>query len=706
MEDRQAECKGRRMPDWTYQNLFRPLLFRLPAIRARDVTLRVTAALAAISGPAKTIECFGDMRPPAATHLSAFGHDLSSPVGLGAGFDVHAVALPALAQCGFGFVEAGPVTRAPILEGRIERRERDEAIWYETPLANDGVDALVARLARGMPRAVPLGIRLAHQPGADPQAAARECGVLAERLARFAAFFTLDTRAGLTSGWNADAWEAFVAQASRAIEQAAPGIPLLLCLPPDCDPAFADRLCVAGTAAGVDGVTIAGGIAQDGGRLLGPPAFLPCLLLVRAIRERWDDCFTIVASGGIREPADALTLLDAGATCVQLHSGLVYAGPGLAKRINEAIAATGDRSDRHASLPFSSPERQDEKPATTDAQLPLPSGRFLFGWPWIALMGLGILLAGILAWFVAATRVILPYDESFLGLTYDQLAATNNRLLDFMTHDRITFAGAMIALGIVYVQYATLAMRRGAAWAWRAVVASASLGFLGFFLFIGFRYLDPLHAASTALLFVFFLLGIVKRPSATAPPTTVPDLRNDRRWRLGLWGQLLFVAIGFGFFVGGVTIALVGVTFLFVSSDLTFMHTTRDTLAGVNPRLIPLLAHDRASFGGTLVAVGITWMLGGMWGFRRGARWLWWTFLASGTPGFLTAIGIHLVVGYMDFAHLAPVYLAMALFALALALSYPYLCDTTPATVPAHITHASAIPALEPATTTANDLHP
>lgn len=685
------------MPDWTYQTVFRPLLFRLPAARARDVTLRTTAALAAISGPAKTIECFGDMRPPTGARVSMFGRDFASPVGLGAGLDVHAVALTALAQCGFGFLEAGPVTLAPLPEKRIERREGEEAIWYADPLANDGVDALATRLARCTALAMPLGIRLAHRPGADPHEAADECTALAERFARFAAFFSLDTRAGLISGWDAHAWETFLTHATAAIGYAAPEIPLLLCIPPDSDAAMVDNLCIIGAACGIGGVIVGGGIAQDGGRLMGPPSFVPSLRLVRAIHGRWDDRFTIIASGGIREPADALALLDAGATCVQVHSGLVYAGPGLAKRINEAVAAT--RQKERARKP-GTPDPPVREPAA------LPSGRFLFGWPWIALMGLGILLAGILAWFVAATRVILPYDESFLGLTHDQLEAMNNRLLDFMTHDRITFAGAMIALGIVYVQYATLAMRRGAAWAWRAVVASASLGFLGFFLFIGFRYLDPLHAASTSLLFVCFLLGVVKRPSATTAPTAVPDLRNDRRWRLGLWGQLLFVAIGFGFFVGGVTISLVGITFLFVPSDLTFMHTTRDMLAGVNPRLIPLLAHDRASFGGTLIAVGITWMLGGMWGFRRGARWLWWTFLISGLPGFLTAIGIHLVVGYTDFEHLAPVYLAMTLFALALALSYPYLCDTAVTSVWVHAPGTTSIPALEPTTSTANDPRP
>ena len=89
---------------------------------------------------------------------------------------------------------------------------------------------------------------------------------------------------------------------------------------------------------------------------------------------------------------------------------------------------------------------------------------------------------------------------------------------------------------------------------------SAGIGFLGFFLYLGFDYLDPLHAISTAFLFLVFLLGIPIRAGRVSVVPS-PDLHNDRRWRLGLWGQLLFVVVGFGFFVGGVTIAMVGITF-------------------------------------------------------------------------------------------------------------------------------------------------
>src|SRR3954468_2769142 len=71
-------------------------------------------------------------------------------------------------------------------------------------------------------------------------------------------------------------------------------------------------------------------------------------------------------------------------------------------------------------------------------------------WVWIALLGFGMLIGGCLAWMVAATRVVLPYDEAFVGLSRDELLAVNGRLLAFLAHDRITLAGTMIAIGVLY----------------------------------------------------------------------------------------------------------------------------------------------------------------------------------------------------------------------------------------------------------------
>jgi hypothetical protein len=368
------------------------------------------------------------------------------------------------------------------------------------------------------------------------------------------------------------------------------------------------------------------------------------------LRGRWGAGLAIVAGGGVLEPADALALLAAGADLVTLHSGLVYSGPGLAKRINEALVRA---------LPA------EPRPADRRAR------RGVIGF---LLLGLGMLLGGVLAWLIAATRVVLPYDEAFVGMTRADLVAANARLLSFMAHDRVTLAGTMLSIGVLYTGLTWGGVRRGHRWAWSAVFASAAIGFPTFFLYLGFGYFDPLHALVSALLFPFFLAGAVwGRPRGTAdygPPGI--GLHNDRAWRLGVCGQLCFVLLGVGLAVGGLTIALTGITQVFVPSDLAFLRAAGPFLRAINPRLVPLVAHDRAGFGGALFADAVAVLLAALWGLRPGARWLWWTLLLAGLPGFGATIGIHYTVGYTDPLHLAPVWLAAGLYLLGLACTYRF----------------------------------
>ena len=144
---------------------------------------------------------------------------------------------------------------------------------------------------------------------------------------------------------------------------------------------------------------------------------------------------------------------------------------------------------------------------------------------------------------IAATRVVLPYDESFVGMTRaEQLAAINPHLLGFMTHDRVTLAGVMTSLGVLYCGLSLFGIRRGLHWAMIAVLTSASVGFASFFLFLGFGYLDPLHAFVTAVLMQLLpcwpFTATFGRPRCRR---SSPSLFNDRAWRMSLWGQLLVI---------------------------------------------------------------------------------------------------------------------------------------------------------------------
>src|SRR5262249_47476353 len=129
-----------------------------------------------------------------------------------------------------------------------------------------------------------------------------------------------------------------------------------------------------------------------------------------------------------------------------------------------------------------------------------------------------------------------------------------------------------------------------------------------------------------------------------------------------------------GLLGAGVTISVIGVSRVFVPEDLDFMRTTAEALGEANPRLVPLVAHDRATMGGMLVASGWVFVLPVLWGFRSGSAWLWWTLLVAGLPAYAAAIGVHFAVGYTNLMHLLPAFTGLATFLLGLGLSYSYLC--------------------------------
>lgn len=311
-----------------------------------------------------------------------------------------------------------------------------------------------------------------------------------------------------------------------------------------------------------------------------------------------------------------------------------------------------------------------------------------YGWFWLTLLGIGLLICGALAWMIAAFRVVLPYDEVFAGLTLSQLNAFNPRLIPFMAHDRVAFAGTLVSLGALYVALAFCGVRTGQVWARRALVISSIVGFLTFLLFLGFGYLDPVHALGTTILLVFFVLGVSLKPSARQPAskdTSTPE--REPLWSAGRIGQLFFVLVGMGIAIAGVTIAFVGATSVFVPEDLQFLGTTPQILHAFNTRLMPLIAHDRASMGGGLIADGVGVALAALWGYRRGARWVWLMFVGAGIPGFAGALGVHFATGYVNLWHLAPGFVALAIYIPGLIATYPYLCGPRARTTARQPTH-------------------
>jgi hypothetical protein len=127
-------------------------------------------------------------------------------------------------------------------------------------------------------------------------------------------------------------------------------------------------------------------------------------------------------------------------------------------------------------------------------------------------------------------------------------------------------------------------------------------------------------------------------------------------------GRALLLFSAFGMILGGLIIMFIGMTTIFVPQDLEYMGMTPQELSAINPLLIPLIAHDRAGFGGGLCSGGLAIFFCAWCGLKPKARGLWWAFLLAGSIGFSTAIGIHPIVGYTSFIHLLPAYIGALAF--------------------------------------------
>jgi hypothetical protein len=240
-----------------------------------------------------------------------------------------------------------------------------------------------------------------------------------------------------------------------------------------------------------------------------------------------------------------------------------------------------------------------------------------------------------------------------------------------MFHDRVSFGGVLFAIGAIYMWLAEFPLRYGKAWAWWTLAASGSVGFASFFAYLGYGYLDSWHGVATLMLLPFFVAGMFRAwrrlPERKGPASVLnPAVPLNS-------GRTCLLLAALGITGAGITITAIGMTTVFVPQDLAFMNLTADYLRSVNPRLVPLIAHDRAGFGGGLCSGGIA-LFGTIW-CAAPCRSLWQLLALVGLVGFSCAIAVHFVIGYTDPLHLAPAVAGAMLFTAGLLLSYRSMVD-------------------------------
>lgn len=628
------------MPDWSYQTVFRPYFFSMRPEQARGIALGGMGRLARLPLGRTVIRFMGHMAPDRRLAIAKAGLIFPGPSGLGADFDPQLQATPALADFGFGFLEVGPVAAHAREAGKMELEVEQQTIRQRDPQPARTPIQVAEQLQREGPFTAPVIARIEpSSPG--------EASVIVDLLEPHVDAFSIEL--DLISQLDGVVLERPLLLILRSLGERLAEVETLV----------REERAVGVIVAETEGVSFQEADTQV--RTFGAAGREDAQHSIQLLRETLGEEVLLIGGVGVHSPADALDMLVAGADLVKIDTGLVFAGPGLPKRINEAVLyqrlAREELSEVDQSL-----AEDSEPPARIGA----------YSWFWTFVMGLSMFVGGVLALAIACTRVVLPYDESSSGLTRDQLMEVNPHLLSFMTHDRVTLAGTMLAVGIQYLCLSWWGIRRGVHWAYVSVLTSAFAGAISFFSFLGFGYFDPFHAFATAILFQFLLLAFHSRLDQRTE-LTEPDLHNDIRWRLNQWGQMLFVIHGAVLIVAGLVISKVGLTTVFVPEDLEFMHTSADHLISAHPQLVPLVAHDRATFGGMLISCGVATLLPALWGFRRGQAWLWWALVSGGSIAYLCTITVHWCVGYTSLKHLLPAYFGLLGLWIGGALTFPHL---------------------------------
>lgn len=288
------------------------------------------------------------------------GLDFPNPLGMAAGFDKNGDVPDALLGLDFGFAEIGTVTPLPQpgnTRPRIFRLVRDHAVINRLGFNNEGHAAVAARLARRAGRKGIVGVNI----GANRDSADRIGDYVAgvRTFATLAAYLAVNVSSpntpGLRSLQDRDSLAELLTQvlAARA-ETAAPAVPVLLKIAPDLTETGMDEIADVVSASGIDGLIVSNttvsrtGLtdmqhASQAGGLSGRPLFRRSTAVLARMRKRLGPDMPIVGLGGVDSTETAVEKIRAGADLVQLYTGMIYEGPGLAARITHGMARFAER---------------------------------------------------------------------------------------------------------------------------------------------------------------------------------------------------------------------------------------------------------------------------------------------------------------------------------------------------------------------------
>ena len=359
---------GERFPQcpasmgYLYEKVLRPALFKMDSEPAHELGVDALALLGRLSPVCRLLESCTQL--PASQHrpVEAFGLTFPNAVGLAAGFDKNARAWEAAAALGFGHVEIGTVT-AQAQPGnpkpRMFRYPAEEAVINRMGFNNEGSEAVAARLAKQPgpgKRRIPLGVNLGKSKVAPLEEAVADYLTSFARLADFADYLVLNVSSPNTPGLRQLQDEKplrellgaiMAANRERAAKRGVALLPVLLKIAPDLSWPQIDAALGVIAEFGLAGIIATNTtLARPGffstvnetGGLSGKPLRRKSTEVVNYISRATEGKLPIIGVGGISDPASAAEKLDAGATLVQVYTGMIYRGPFFARDLAWALS--------------------------------------------------------------------------------------------------------------------------------------------------------------------------------------------------------------------------------------------------------------------------------------------------------------------------------------------------------------------------------
>jgi len=328
----------------TAYKLAKPILFSLDPERAHVLTLSL-------------VQRFGGLvphhRPDPSLAVEIAGLRFPSPVGLAAGLDKEAVALPVWERLGFGFAEIGTITPKPQpgnAKPRIHRFPEHGALVNSMGFPSEGADVVLARLGAlresGQWPSIPVGVNIGKNKDTAPDDAPQDYATCARTFAPFADYLVVNVSSPNTPGLRALAQADSLRKILDASIENAADVPVFVKVSPDAHPDDLQQSVEAAAAAGVRGVVAANttttrpdDIGKDlpGGLSGRPLRDISRKAIARTIELCTPHDLPVIGVGGVSSPEDAAALLDLGCAAVQLYTGLIFEGPGLPSRINAGL---------------------------------------------------------------------------------------------------------------------------------------------------------------------------------------------------------------------------------------------------------------------------------------------------------------------------------------------------------------------------------